>query len=121
MRIWARLNHRNLAIFYGYIIEGEGTQLTAGFVSQWHPHGNVMKYVRSKGDANKELLVSLLNFTEAWADQHEYQIQDIASGLLYLHSLEPPIVHGDMKPVSIYLKNLSRYELISLLGKRPSR
>ena len=121
MRVWARLNHQNLAIFYGYIIEGKGTHLTVGFVSQWHPHGNVMKYVRSKGDANKELLVSLLNFTEAWANQHEYQIHDIASGLLYLHSLKPPIVHGDMKPVSKLIIVFEGYEPIPLLGKCPSR
>jgi len=91
MRIWARLQHRNLAVFHGYIVEGEGTQLTAGFVSQWHSHGNVMIYVRSKPDANKELIV-----------------QDIASGLLHLHSREPPIVHGDMKPENVLVDDNER-------------
>lgn len=31
------------------------------------------------------------------------QLLDIASGLEYLHAMQPTIVHGDLKSVSIYI------------------
>jgi serine/threonine protein kinase len=29
-----------------------------------------------------------------------FKVRDVAKGLKYLHTMEPPIVHGDLKGVS---------------------
>ena len=38
-------------------------------------------------------------------------IQDVASGLAYLHALEPPIVHQDVKPTNVLLDDTGHYAL----------
>ena len=38
-------------------------------------------------------------------------IQDVASGLAYLHALEPPIVHQDVKPANVLLDDTGHYAL----------
>lgn len=43
--------------------------------------------------------------TSCWLEKHMvtdlYQLLDIANGLEYLHAMQPTIVHGDLKSVSI--------------------
>lgn len=38
-------------------------------------------------------------------------IQDVASGLAYLHALEPPIIHQDVKPANVLLDDTGHYAL----------
>lgn len=51
-----------------------------------------------------ESLIGVINEREAWQ-----LIADVSEGLEYLHSLEPPIVHQDIKPDNILRDSYGRY------------
>lgn len=56
---------------------------------------------------SSELLIGRLQSSD---DIWKY-ILDVASGLDYLHSLEPPIVHQDIKPANILLDDTKHYAI----------
>ena len=69
---------------------------------------NLKKHVETKGVLKKRQLVSIIN--------------QVCSGLYYLHSLEPPIVYRDLKPSNIILTKDNRVKLIDFgIAKRYSR
>ena len=56
---------------------------------------------------SSELLIGTkLNDNDIW----DY-ILDVSSGLAYLHSLEPPIIHQDIKPANILLDDTHHYAI----------
>ena len=56
---------------------------------------------------SSELLIGKqFSDNEIW----EY-IQDVASGLAYLHALQPPIIHQDVKPANILIDDTGHYAL----------
>jgi hypothetical protein len=46
-------------------------------------------------------LVSEITFQVTLPDLSFWQLLGVAEGAKYLHSCEPPIIHGDIKPVRI--------------------
>jgi len=50
-------------------------------------NGNIVQFLEKKPDANRLVLLA-----------------QVASGLLYLHSLNPSLVHGDIKAANILIK-----------------
>ncbi|KAF8314958.1 kinase-like protein [Clavulina sp. PMI_390] len=84
-QIWAELRHPNILEFQG--ICDYGTSMS--MVSPWLPNGNVVHYLASVAPtANRYKL-----------------LYDASQGLLYLHSLPNPIVHGDIKSANILVQN----------------
>ncbi|KAG8967815.1 hypothetical protein FRC05_001911 [Tulasnella sp. 425] len=81
--IWRMVKHRNILPFMGYQIVNEVPML----VSPWCENGNLATYI----DANPELTRN--NKLEL--------LRGAARGLVYLHSLSPPIYHGDIKPQNV--------------------
>ncbi|KAG8949533.1 hypothetical protein FRC04_008466 [Tulasnella sp. 424] len=82
MKLWAELKHPNIVPFIGFHI-GEDV---AWLISDWAPNGNVQDFLtESEVDSATRLRI----------------VMDVASGLVYLHGLDPPICHGDIKPVSV--------------------
>ncbi|THU86153.1 kinase-like protein [Dendrothele bispora CBS 962.96] len=80
--LWRQLNHPNLLAFLGV-----NTELFApGFclVSPWMANGDVISYLKTHPQMDK-----LCAMTE------------VAAGLAYLHSLQPSIVHGDIRGANI--------------------
>lgn len=49
--------------------------------------------------------------TEFGADDIWKYILDVSSGLAYLHALEPPIIHQDIKPANILLDDTHHYAI----------
>ncbi|KZT50794.1 kinase-like protein [Calocera cornea HHB12733] len=86
--IRARLFHPNILELYGF-----STHEPPGFamVSPWMQHGDLTRYLHaSVGVPRVQLML------------------DIAEGLSYLHSFEPPIVHCDLKANNVLIKNDGR-------------
>ncbi|KAF9007506.1 kinase-like domain-containing protein [Cyathus striatus] len=75
--VWTKLKHPNIAQFYGVTFHIGGRP---AIVMLWYANGTVPSYLKSHPDADKLSL-----------------IKDIANGLQYLHTLSPPVVHGDLK------------------------
>lgn len=69
---------------------------------------NLKKYVENKGVFKTKDIVSVMN--------------QVCSGLYYLHSMEPPVVYRDLKPSNIILKDDGKVKLIDFgIAKRYSR
>ncbi|KAG8915675.1 hypothetical protein FRC01_003547 [Tulasnella sp. 417] len=83
--IWKVAQHPNILAFYGYQIAGEEAML----VSAWCPNGSLESYIYEHKELRDTDKLKLLC--------------DAARGLAYLHSLEPPIAHGDIKPQNVVI------------------
>ncbi|GLB44105.1 putative ste ste11 protein kinase [Lyophyllum shimeji] len=77
--IWRQLRHPNVLPFL-CLHHVNSNQARVGLVSPWMDNGNVQSYLRRVPDANRVSLVI-----------------DIAEGLEYLRTMQPSIVHGDLK------------------------
>ncbi|EDR03985.1 uncharacterized protein LACBIDRAFT_306311 [Laccaria bicolor S238N-H82] len=74
--VWNGLCHPNIARFYGISFRLGGRP---ALVMQWYQNGTVPNYIYNQLRTNGA------------------KVRDIAQGLGYLHSLIPPVVHGDLK------------------------
>ncbi|KIO19028.1 hypothetical protein M407DRAFT_83309, partial [Tulasnella calospora MUT 4182] len=88
LRLLDKLSHPNIAKIIGFVEDVEKS--IAWLVFPWEDNGNLREFLRSATWEIPER-VSL--------------IRDVASGLEYLHSRQPPICHGDLKSVSITISN----------------
>ncbi|KAK7470070.1 hypothetical protein VKT23_001510 [Stygiomarasmius scandens] len=81
--LWRQLNHPNVLPFLGVNVN-LFTPARLSLVSPWMENGNIIQYLTNH--SGHDLLSS---------------ISEIATGLDYLHSLSPPIVHGDIRGANI--------------------
>jgi len=76
--VWHRLDHPNIAKMFGTSYHMSGRP---AMVLEWYQNGNACEYLEKHPSTDRKMLV-----------------RDIAQGLNYLHhTLDPPIVHGDLK------------------------
>ncbi|KAG8925019.1 casein kinase I, partial [Tulasnella sp. 418] len=73
--IWAQLEHPNVAPLIGFRL-----QPVMRLFSPWYSNGNIKQWVISHPEVNFRKMM-----------------EQVARGLVYLHSLTPPIAHGDIK------------------------
>ncbi|KAG8917836.1 hypothetical protein FRC01_002178 [Tulasnella sp. 417] len=78
---WYELDHPNITPFIGYTFDGRSAKM----LSKWQEGGNVREYMQ-RYPANGLRIA-----------------HQVASGLAYLHSRNPSIVHGDIKPENILI------------------
>lgn len=85
--IWGMVKHRNILPFLGYqIVDG-----VPMLVSPWCKNGNLEAYTKAHPELTRGDKIELLC--------------GAARGLLHLHSLSPPIYHGDIKPQNIIVQD----------------
>ncbi|KAJ7126093.1 kinase-like domain-containing protein, partial [Mycena epipterygia] len=84
--IWKELSHPNVLPLLG--IDLTTRKPSCCLVSPWMKNGNVMAFLERYPDFDKSSLV-----------------RDIANGLEYMHDLDPPVVHGDMKGANILIND----------------
>ncbi|KIO29775.1 hypothetical protein M407DRAFT_69970, partial [Tulasnella calospora MUT 4182] len=88
LRVWAKAKHPNVLELVGYSLsENYGS---AQFVSPYMPNGNVKEYMKR---------------TQATADVRLGFVRGITLGMAYLHSCDPPICHGDLKPANVLIND----------------
>ena len=83
------LNHPNIVKFYGLVFE-TGNQGKCGFVLEFMTNGDLLEYFINKRP-NLSFKLRLLH--------------DVASGMEYLHTRIPPIIHGDLKMNNILISD----------------
>ncbi|KAG8917669.1 hypothetical protein FRC01_002301 [Tulasnella sp. 417] len=83
--LWGAANHQNVLQFLGYQLEDDSPLL----ISPWANNGNMEAYW-FHNPLQEERKLKMLQ-----------QLQGANAGLAYLHSLDPAIVHGDLKPQNI--------------------
>ncbi|KAF8843048.1 hypothetical protein BDN67DRAFT_898018, partial [Paxillus ammoniavirescens] len=80
--VWRYVHHPCCLPFHGLCsVPGWNREVTA-FVSPWMHRNNLRKYLKCNPKANRTML-----------------ILDVVRGLNYLYSMQPHVVHGDLKPV----------------------
>ncbi|KZT54917.1 kinase-like protein [Calocera cornea HHB12733] len=85
---WTALKHPNILELYG-VCEHEPYGLA--LISPWMELGNVKQYLEAHPRADRTSLVL-----------------DVARALAYMHSLEPPIVHGNLNPENVLVRSSGR-------------
>ncbi|KAG8990129.1 U4/U6-U5 snRNP complex subunit lsm6 [Tulasnella sp. 427] len=84
-KIWKAAQHPNILPFYGYkIVTGE-----ALLASRWCQNGSLDSYINKSETLQETEKLRLLS--------------GAARGLAYLHSRDPPIAHGDIKPQNVII------------------
>ncbi|KAH0839670.1 hypothetical protein J3R83DRAFT_591 [Lanmaoa asiatica] len=82
-RVWENDQGRNILPLYGFC-QNDGP--FPYVVSPWHPNGTADKYVARFPDVD-----------------HLALIQGVGAGVRVLHTMNPPIVHGDLKGANIII------------------
>ncbi|KAG9034282.1 hypothetical protein FRB95_013440 [Tulasnella sp. JGI-2019a] len=93
MKAWSKLNHRNILPLIGFYLSGGLDE--ALIVCPLQPHGNIKDYLQLV----KPKLGVLERLELAF---------DTLCAVEYLHNLDPPVVHGDIKAVNILLNDERR-------------
>ncbi|KAH7905315.1 kinase-like domain-containing protein, partial [Hygrophoropsis aurantiaca] len=88
--LWAQLSSPYVLPLFGIYCMSEPA-VRVCLVSPWMENGNLTQYLKKNPEANRSSL-----------------ILDVALGLYYLHSFEPPVIHSDLKGVNILVTTEQR-------------
>ncbi|KAK0464744.1 kinase-like domain-containing protein, partial [Desarmillaria tabescens] len=84
--VWRQLRHPNILPFLG--VNKDLFAPSYCLISPWMVNGNIMSYLEAHPDHDR--LTTLVQ---------------VAEGMKYLHSLDPPVVHSDIRGANILVKD----------------
>ncbi|KAH7930790.1 kinase-like protein [Leucogyrophana mollusca] len=96
--VWRHLSHENILPFFGILEMGTGINISFALVAPFMDNGNVREFLARNPEEDRVRLA-----------------QGVTEGLRFLHSQEPPIVHGDLKGDNI-LVDKHKHACISDFG-----
>ncbi|KAJ7107163.1 kinase-like domain-containing protein, partial [Mycena crocata] len=82
---WGRMNHPNILPFLG--VDEQTFRPSFCLISPWMENGNLMSFLKKAPHFNRYKAIT-----------------DTAQGMRYLHELDPPIVHADIRGANILVK-----------------
>ncbi|KAJ3975898.1 kinase-like domain-containing protein [Lentinula raphanica] len=82
--VWKQLDHPNVLPFKG--VNEDLFSPSYCLISPWMKHGNVMEFLQRHPDQGRLSLIA-----------------QVADGLQYLHGLDPPVIHGDIRGANILI------------------
>ncbi|KAG8996048.1 hypothetical protein FRB90_012837 [Tulasnella sp. 427] len=82
--IWNTAHHPNILPFIGHKLNPDAAML----VSPWCQNGNLTEHIERDSHLTRS-----------------DKLVDSARGLEYLHSMEPPIIHGDIRPENVMVQD----------------
>ncbi|KZT53909.1 kinase-like protein [Calocera cornea HHB12733] len=88
---WRTLEHINILPFLGTTLVTLELSTANCFVSPWMEAGNVNYFLTSHPEADKRAIA-----------------KGVGDGLYYLHSREPPFVHGDLRGTNVLIDEQNR-------------
>ncbi|KIO18620.1 hypothetical protein M407DRAFT_83697 [Tulasnella calospora MUT 4182] len=88
MIAWSACHHENILPFVGYFLSQDLE--TSYLVSPFIRNGNVKDYLTSK---------------QAKPEERLELVRDTLKGLHYLHTRDPPIIHGDLKSLNVLVND----------------
>jgi serine/threonine protein kinase len=95
-----QLRHPNIVLFMGICVERD-----LAIVSEFCSGGSLFRLLHDRRDI--EL---------SWPQRMKI-LRDIARGVLYLHEMQPPLIHRDLKSLNVLLQDEVRTSQDSLLAK----
>jgi serine/threonine protein kinase len=111
--LWKELDHPNILPFLG--VDMALRYPTCCLVSPWMKNGNVLAFIKAHPDSDRLSLVrALVKEVSALSKLTSFvQLRDVLEGLQYLHSLSPPVAHGDVKCVRFHIFFVCSYKVIT--------
>mmetsp|Transcript_3248 Transcript_3248/g.6689 ORF Transcript_3248/g.6689 Transcript_3248/m.6689 type:complete len:888 (+) Transcript_3248:705-3368(+) len=95
-----QLRHPNIVLFMGICIERD-----LSIISEYCSGGSLFRLLHDRKDI--EL---------SWSQRMKI-LKDVARGVLYLHEMEPPLIHRDLKSLNVLLQDEIRGPRDSLIAK----
>ncbi|QRV99097.1 Tyrosine kinase domain protein [Ceratobasidium sp. AG-Ba] len=89
VKCWMKLQHKNVA-HVGALL---GAPDRLGFFSTYYPQGSLRSYIAQHLKGESQATRSRINAL----------IMDVVTGLEYLHSQNPPVVHGNINADKVYV------------------
>ena len=97
--IWTLLNHPNILPFLG---TADVSDLPRSLVSPWMQNGNSIDYLKLHDKIPPLRIVSVGSAAPNYGQTNStVQCEGIARALTFLHSRDPPVIHGDLRGVTI--------------------
>ncbi|KAL3936605.1 MAG: hypothetical protein SGBAC_008109 [Bacillariaceae sp.] len=104
MRVLSTLRHPNITTLMGAVIDGNDPMLVMEFME----HGSLYNVLQ-----NPTIVLG--------SDLILHIVKDIAQGVRFLHSSNPPLTHGDLKSSNILIDSKFRAKLADLGMTKPSQ